>query len=89
MLNEITPRVLAELGPWMWMIAGFSLVGLEILVARGVALGFGLAAIATGTAAVLGASGVVPALALESQFGVWMLLSLALIGLLKSRATGV
>jgi membrane protein implicated in regulation of membrane protease activity len=82
---EITSRVVTELGPWLWMLAGFCLIGIEIISARGIALGFGLGAAFTGTMAVMGSSGIVPAIGLKAQFGIWVLLSLGLMSLIKGR----
>jgi inner membrane protein len=45
----VTARILAELGPWLWMVSGFALLAVEVLVPRGIALALGLGAILTGT----------------------------------------
>lgn len=44
-------KVLAELGPWNWWIAGLLLLGLEILAPGSVFLWFGVSAILVGTLA--------------------------------------
>jgi membrane protein implicated in regulation of membrane protease activity len=41
--------IIAEIGPWLWMILGFALLAVEVLVPRGPALALGLGAILTGT----------------------------------------
>ncbi|TDQ67466.1 hypothetical protein ATL17_1481 [Maritalea mobilis] len=43
-----------SLGPWAWIIAGFALLGIELLVPGGVVVWFGLAAIAVGIQAFTG-----------------------------------
>jgi membrane protein implicated in regulation of membrane protease activity len=59
-LAETAARILAELGPWLWMIFGFGLMVAEIFSGRGFALCLALGAMAAGTIAVLGASGIWP-----------------------------
>lgn len=46
-------RLLAELGPWNWMVIGFALLALEIVVPGFFLLWIGLAAIVTGTLSLL------------------------------------
>ncbi|HWK64857.1 MAG TPA: NfeD family protein [Rhizobiaceae bacterium] len=46
-------RVFAELGPWNWMVLGFLLLALEIVVPGIFLLWIGLAALATGAASLL------------------------------------
>lgn len=43
-----------ELGPWAWIVGGFLLLGVELLVPGGVIVWFGLAAIAVGIQAFMG-----------------------------------
>jgi inner membrane protein len=45
----VITRIVAELGPWLWVLAGLAVSGIEILVPRGWALSVGLAALLTGT----------------------------------------
>jgi len=46
-------RIVTELGPWNWMVLGFVLLGLEILVPGFFLLWIGLAALATGALSLL------------------------------------
>jgi inner membrane protein len=45
----VIARIAAELGPWLWVLAGLAVSAIEIMVPRGWALALGLAALLTGT----------------------------------------
>ncbi len=80
-------RLAAELGAWLWIVAGFCIIIIEIFSPRTIALGLGLGAIFTGTTAIMGGSGIVRAISLEFQFGLWVLLSLIIVAIVKIAAS--
>lgn len=51
-------RVIAELGPWLWMLSSFVLMTIEIFSGRGIALSLAFGAMIAGTVAVFGANGI-------------------------------
>jgi membrane protein implicated in regulation of membrane protease activity len=51
-ITDLLFRVLAELGPWIWILAGLLLCSIEVVWPRGHALAVGLGALLTGTAIV-------------------------------------
>ena len=85
MLGEITSRVIAELGPWLWMISGFFLMMMEIFSGRGLALSLALAAMIAGTIAILGASGVWPETSNLAQNLVFVAFTLAIFTAVSKR----
>lgn len=69
------------------MLAGLFFVFLEIFIPRGIALSLGLAAIFTGTLAVLGSSGVIPKAGFGAQIGLVVLMFLTLLAFIRSKLT--
>ena len=86
MLSEIVSRVLAELGPWLWMLAGFILMAFEVFSGRAVALSLALGAMLAGTIAVFGASGVLAATSMAIQAMIFIVASVVIFAGLKSRS---
>jgi membrane protein implicated in regulation of membrane protease activity len=75
-LGQIAAQVLVELSAWLWILAGFTLMTIEIFSGRGVALSLALSAMITGTIAVFGASGIWPASSNTVQTIVFLMASL-------------
>ncbi|MCU0831353.1 MAG: hypothetical protein MUC58_07560 [Rhizobiaceae bacterium] len=48
-VGGIAARILTELGPWSWLLAGLLVMALEMFWPKQVALAAGLSAIITGT----------------------------------------
>ena len=85
-MSEIVSRVLAELGPWLWMFAGFILMAVEVFSGRAIALSLALGAFIAGTIAVYSASGVFPATSSLIQSTIFMVASFAIFAGVKSRS---
>ena len=79
-------RVLAELGPWLWMLAGFIFMAVEVFSGRAVALSLALGAMIAGTIAVFSASGVLPATSSTIQTIIFMVTSIAIFAGFNSRS---
>ena len=86
MLSELVSRALAELGPWLWMLAGFILMAVEVFTGRAVALSLALGTFVTGSIAVFSASGVLPATSSIIQSTIFMVTSFGIFSALKSRS---
>ena len=86
MLSELVSRVLAELGPWLWMLAGFILMAVEVFSGRGAALSLALGAMIAGTIAVFGASGVLATTSMAIQAMIFIVASFAIFVGLKGRS---
>jgi hypothetical protein len=69
-------RIIAELGPWLWMVAGFALFALEALAPRGLALALGIGAILTGATVITLQFSALPVSALWQQGVLFGVLSL-------------
>ena len=85
MLGDIAIRIIAEIGTWFWMLSGFVLISFQIFSGGYLLLSAGLAALSTGTVAVMGASGIFYQTALEQQFGIFMLIFLVVVAGVRSR----
>jgi inner membrane protein len=83
--SDIATRTITELGPWIWMIAGFMLMATQVFLSGYFMLAGALAALATGTVAVMGASGVIYQTSFEQQSGVFVLIFLCVLALIGSR----
>ena len=79
-------RVLAELGPWLWMLAGFIFMAVEVFSGRAVALSLALGAMIAGTIAVFSASGVLPATSIIFQIVIFMVASITIFAGIRSRS---
>jgi membrane protein implicated in regulation of membrane protease activity len=89
LLGEITSRIISELGPWLWMLFGFTAMIVEIISGRAIALSLALGAMIAGTLAVFGASGVLPATSSTFQSIVFMGASLIIFAAIKLRAKNI
>jgi membrane protein implicated in regulation of membrane protease activity len=79
----LSARIITEIGTWLWMLAGFALLAIEIVSGRAIALSLALAAIMTGAAAIMAQNGTLPALSLTWQAMLCCALSLIFMALLK------
>jgi membrane protein implicated in regulation of membrane protease activity len=85
LLSQIASRIIIELGPWLWILSGFTLMFTEVFSGRGIGLSLALGALIAGTMAVFGASGVLPATSGTIQSFIFLASTLAIFTAIKLR----